>query len=162
MPLLENHIAVVTGSGSGIGHAIASGYAREGALVVLLDINEKAAAEAAREIREAGGRAESFALDVTRREACAAVARRIAGEVGPVSILVNNAGIARRNGMLGAAEAVTSDWEDIIAINLTGVFLSMKYELQQMRKHGSGTIVNMSSIAGLVGGAVGSPPPNME
>src|ERR1700733_11777085 len=84
MPLPENHIAVVTGAGSGIGRAIASGYAREGAQVVLLDINEKAAAEAAREIREAGGRAESFALDVTRLEACAAVARRIAGEVGPV------------------------------------------------------------------------------
>ena len=86
MPLLENHIAVVTGAGSGIGRAIASGYAREGARVVLLDINEKAAAEAAREIRDAGGKAESFGLDVTRREDCAAIARRIAAEVGPVSI----------------------------------------------------------------------------
>jgi NAD(P)-dependent dehydrogenase (short-subunit alcohol dehydrogenase family) len=122
MPLLENHIAVVTGAGSGIGRAIASGYAREGARMVLLDINEKAAAEAAKEIRDAGGKAESFALDVTKREDCVAVAKRIADKVGPVSILVNNAGIARRNGMLGAAEAVIKDWEDIIAINLTGVF----------------------------------------
>jgi 3-oxoacyl-[acyl-carrier protein] reductase len=149
MPLLENHIAVVTGSGSGIGHAIASGYAREGARVVLLDINEKTAAEAAREIREAGGRAESFGLDVTRREACAAVARRIAGEVGPVSILVNNAGIARRNGMLGAAEAVTSDWEDIIAINLTGVFNVTHAFLDALRAT-KGRIVNIGSIQSFV------------
>jgi NAD(P)-dependent dehydrogenase (short-subunit alcohol dehydrogenase family) len=65
MPLLQNHIAVVTGSGSGIGRAIALGYAGEGARVVLLDINEKSAAEAANEIRDAGGKADSFALDVT-------------------------------------------------------------------------------------------------
>src|SRR5450631_3152101 len=114
MPLLENHIAVVTGSGSGIGRAIASGYAREGARVVLLDMNEKSATEAAQEIRDAGGKAESFVLDVTKREDCVAVARQIADTVGQVSILVNNAGIARRNGMLGATEAVIKDWEDII------------------------------------------------
>ena len=66
MPLLANHIAVVTGAGSGIGRAIAVGYAREGARVVLLDVNETAAAEAAKEIRDAGGKADSFALDVTR------------------------------------------------------------------------------------------------
>src|SRR5476651_2378414 len=105
MPLLHNHIAVVTGSGSGIGRAIAIGYAREGARVVLLDANGKAAAEAAQEIRDAGGKAESFGLDVTRREDCVTVAKQIAAKVGQVSILVNNAGIARRNGMLGASEA---------------------------------------------------------
>jgi 3-oxoacyl-[acyl-carrier protein] reductase len=67
MPLLENHIAVVTGAASGIGRAIAAGFAREGARVVLLDIDEKAVAEAAKEIRGAGGKADSLALDVTRR-----------------------------------------------------------------------------------------------
>jgi len=149
MPLLENHIAVVTGAGSGIGRAIASGYAREGAQVVLLDINEKAAADAAREIRDAGGKAESFVLDVTRREDCAAIAKRIAGAVGPVSILVNNAGIARRNGMLGATEAVTSDWEDIIAINLTGVFNVTHAFLDTLRAT-KGRIVNIGSIQSFV------------
>jgi 3-oxoacyl-[acyl-carrier protein] reductase len=122
MALLQNHIAAVTGAGSGIGRAIAVGYAREGARVALIDINEKSASEAAREIRDGGGSAESFALDVIRREDCIAVAKQIADKVGQVSILVNNAGIARRNGMLGATEAVIKDWEDIIAINLTGVF----------------------------------------
>jgi 3-oxoacyl-[acyl-carrier protein] reductase len=149
MPLLQNHIAVVTGAGSGIGRAIALGYAREGAQVVLLDLNEAAVAEAAQEIRKAGGRAESFALDVTRREDCVAIAKRTAGQVGEVSILVNNAGIARRNGMLGAAEAVIKDWEEIIAINLTGVFNVTHAFLAPLRAS-KGRIVNIGSIQSFV------------
>jgi 3-oxoacyl-[acyl-carrier protein] reductase len=149
MPLLQNHIAVVTGAGSGIGRAIASGYAREGARVVLLDINEKAAAEAAKEIRDAGGKAESFALDVTLREDCVAAAKQVADKVGSVSILVNNAGIARRNGMTGATEAVIGDWEDIIAINLTGVFNVTHAFLEALRA-AKGRIVNIGSIQSFV------------
>src|ERR1043166_407984 len=145
MPLLQNHIAVVTGAGSGIGRAIAIGYAREGARVVLLDRDEKAAAEAAKEIRDAGGKADSFALDVANRENCVAMAKQIADKVGQVSILVNNAGIVRRNGMLGAAETVISDWEDIIAINLTGVFNVTHAFLAPLRAS-KGRIVNIGSI----------------
>ena len=92
MPLLANHIAVVTGAASGIGRAIAIGYAREGAHVVLLDLNEAMASEVAGEIREAGGKADSFALDVASHDDCNAVARKVADKVGRVSILVNNAG----------------------------------------------------------------------
>ncbi len=149
MALLQNHIAVVTGAGSGIGCAIASGYAREGARVVLLDVNEKAAAEAAREIRDGGGSAMSFALDVIRREDCIAVAKQIGDKVGQVSILVNNAGIARRNGMTGATEAVIKDWEDIIAINLTGVFNVTHAFLASLRAT-RGRIVNIGSIQSFV------------
>jgi 3-oxoacyl-[acyl-carrier protein] reductase len=149
MPLLQDHIAVITGAASGIGRAIASGYAREGARVVLLDVNENAAAEAAKEIRDAGCKADSFALDVTRREDCVAVAKLVADKVGPVSILVNNAGIARRNGMLGAAEAVIKDWEDIIAINLTGVFNVTHAFLEPLRA-AKGRIVNIGSIQSFV------------
>ena len=149
MPLLSNHIAVVTGAGSGIGRAIAAGYAREGAQIALLDISGKAAEDAAQEIRDTGGQAESFVLDVTKRADCVAVAKKIAEQVGPVSILVNNAGIARRNGMLGAAEAVISDWEDIIAINLTGVFNVTHAFLGTLRAN-KGRVVNIGSIQSFV------------
>src|ERR1700704_4439175 len=149
MPLLANHIAAVTGAGSGIGRAIASGYAREGARLVVLDINGEAAAETAKEIRDAGGKAESFSLDVTQRDDCIAMAKQVADKVGPVSILVNNAGIARRNGMLGAAEAAIKDWEDIIAINLTGVFNVTHAFLESLRAS-KGRIVNIGSLQSFV------------
>jgi 3-oxoacyl-[acyl-carrier protein] reductase len=145
MPLLESHTAVITGAGSGIGRAIALGYASEGARMVLLDINEKAAAEVAQEIRSAGGKSDSFALDVTKREDCVAMAKQVADKVGPVTILVNNAGITRRNGMLGAAEAVIKDWEDIIAINLNGVFNVTHAFLASLRA-AKGRIVNIGSV----------------
>jgi NAD(P)-dependent dehydrogenase (short-subunit alcohol dehydrogenase family) len=145
MPLLENHIAVVTGAASGIGRAIAAGFAREGAHMVLLDIDEKAVAEAASEIRSAGGRADSLALDVTRREDCIAVAKQIAGNVGQVSILVNNAGINRRNAFTADPEAVLKDWQDIMAINLNGVF-NVTHAFLNALLAAKGRIVNIGSI----------------
>src|SRR5437879_1631364 len=108
-------------------------------------MNEKAAADVAKEIRDAGGKAESFLLDVSKRDDCVAMARRVADKIGQVSILVNNAGIARRNGMLGAPEAVINDWEDIIAINLTGVFNVTHAFLEPLRA-AKGRIVNIGSI----------------
>ena len=145
MPLLANHIAVITGAASGIGRAIARGFGREGARVVLLDINEEAAREVAREIRDAGFSADSFRLDVTRREDCLAVAKQIAGQVGQVSILVNNAGINRRNAFTAEAEAVLKDWQDIMAINLNGVF-NVTHALLAPLKASKGRIINIGSI----------------
>jgi 3-oxoacyl-[acyl-carrier protein] reductase len=86
---------------------------------------------------------------VTKREDCVAIAKRIAEQVGPVSILVNNAGIARRNGMLGATEKVIDDWESIIAINLTGVFNVTQAFLASLRAT-KGRIVNIGSIQSFV------------
>ena len=149
MPLLANHIAVVTGAGSGIGRAIATGFAREGARVVLLDINDSAAREAAKEIRDAGNRADSFRLDVTRREDCLALASEIAGQIGQVSILVNNAGINRRNAFTADAEAVLKDWQDIMAINLNGVF-NVTHAFLEPLKAARGRIVNIGSIQSFV------------
>jgi NAD(P)-dependent dehydrogenase (short-subunit alcohol dehydrogenase family) len=149
MPLLENHIAVVTGAGSGIGRAIAEGFAREGARVVLLDIDEAAASDAAQVITKAGGRADAFRLDVSRREDCADVAREIADKVGPVSILVNNAGINRRNPFAGDGDAVAKDWQDIMAINLNGTF-NVTHALLEPLRATRGRIVNIASVQSFV------------
>lgn len=155
MALLQNHIAVVTGAGSGIGRAIAIGFAREGAHVVALDIDGAAAAETAegiraeQTIRAEGGGAASFTLDVSRRDDCDAIAKRIADEIGEVSILVNNAGIVRRNGMLGADGDVVKDWDDIIAVNLDGVFNVTRAFLPALRAT-KGRIINIGSIQSFV------------
>jgi len=143
--LLHNHIAVVTGSGSGIGRAIALGFAREGANVVALDINGAAAAKTAADIAAAGGKGRAFTLDVTDRMACRDVAAKVAGDVGPVSILVNNAGINRRNAFTADPEAVIKDWQDILAINLNGVFNVTHAFLAPLRA-AKGRIVNIASI----------------
>ncbi len=145
MGLLTNHIAVVTGAGSGIGRAIAEGYAREGAQIVLLDVNADTVAEAAQGIRKAGGRAESFALDVTKRDDCFALAKQVADKVGQVSILVNNAGINRRNAFTADPAAVLKDWQDIMAINLNGTFNVTHAFLEPLLAH-KGRIVNIGSI----------------
>jgi 3-oxoacyl-[acyl-carrier protein] reductase len=143
--LLDGHIAVVTGAGSGIGHAIALGYAGEGAQVAVLDVNGEAAVETVQQILNAGGKADSFTLDVTKREDCVAVAKQVADKVGQVSILVNNAGINRRNAFTAAADAVIKDWQDILAINLNGVFNVTHAFLDQLRAT-KGRIVNIASI----------------
>jgi NAD(P)-dependent dehydrogenase (short-subunit alcohol dehydrogenase family) len=143
--LLQNHIAVVTGSGSGIGRAIALGYAREGAQVVVLDIHGEAAASTAADIRKAGGKANHFTLDATDRVACRAAAADVAGKVGQVSILVNNAGINRRNAFTSDPDVVIKDWQDIMAINLNGVFNVTHAFLGALRAS-KGRIVNIASI----------------
>jgi len=143
--LLQDHIAAVTGSGSGIGRAIALGFAREGAQVAVLDINGAAAAATAADIRGGGGKAQDFTLDVTDRAACRAVAAEVAAKIGRVSILVNNAGINRRNAFAADADAVIKDWQDIMAVNLNGVFNVTHAFLAPLRA-AKGRIVNIASI----------------
>ena len=145
MALLESQIAVVTGAGSGIGAAIAKGFASEGARVVALDINEAAAVQTAHEIADAGGHSAAYALDVADFDACEELAEEIAHKVGHVSILVNNAGIVRRSGMTGAPEAVVADWQEIIAVNLNGVFNVTHAFLEPLRT-ARGRIINIGSI----------------
>ncbi len=146
--LLEQHIAVVTGGGSGIGRAIALGYAREGAHVAVLDLDGDTAAATAKAITGAGGKASSLLLDVTEREKCREVAAQIGATMGKVSILVNNAGINRRNAFTADSEAVIKDWQDIMAVNLNGVFNVTPF-LEQLRAT-RGRIVNIASIQSFV------------
>jgi len=147
--LLSSHIAAVTGAGSGIGQAIAIGYAREGAQVIALDMNGEAAAQTVKQIEAAGGKAKSFTLDVSRRDDCMAMAKKIEAEVGRISILVNNAGINRRNPFAGDPAAFLKDWQDIMAVNLNGVFNVTHAFLAQLRA-AKGRIVNIGSIQSFV------------
>jgi NAD(P)-dependent dehydrogenase (short-subunit alcohol dehydrogenase family) len=143
--LLHNHIAAITGAGSGIGRAIALGFAREGAQVVALDINGETAARTAADIRAAGGEAQHMTLDVTDQAACRTVAGEVAGKIGAISILVNDAGINRRNAFTGDADAVVKDWRDIMAVNLNGVFNVTHAFLAQIRAS-KGRIINIASM----------------
>jgi len=149
MPLLQNHIAAVTGAGSGIGRAIALGYARESASLAVLDIDGAAAEKTAAEIKAEGGKAQAFTLDVTDAKACRAAAAQVAEKVGAISILVNNAGIARRNAFAADADTVAKDWQDVIGINLNGVFNVTQAFLEQLRAN-KGRIVNMGSVQSFV------------
>jgi NAD(P)-dependent dehydrogenase (short-subunit alcohol dehydrogenase family) len=141
--LLEGHIAVVTGAGSGIGRAIATGYAAEGARVMAADINIEGAAQTAAIITQAGGDAVGGELDVTDRESCGALAAKVAADFGQVSILVNNAGIVRRE-TISAANA-DADWDAVMAVNATGVYNVTKAFLGPL-KASKGRIVNIGSI----------------
>ena len=146
--LLEGHIAAVTGGGSGIGQGICLAYAREGARVIILDANIKGANETVGLIAEAGGAASAMTLDVTDREACKAAAATVARD-GNISILVNNAGINRRTPITGDADAVAKDWDDILAVNLHGMFNVTHAFLEQLRAS-KGRIVNIGSIQSFV------------
>ncbi len=145
MPLLEGHIAAVTGAGSGIGRAIALGFAQEGAKVAAIDVNAGSAAAAARDIRAAGGMAESFALDVVDRAACDAVAKTVSGKLSTVSVLANCAGIIRRNPFGSEPDAVAQDWREQMSVNLDGTFNVTQAFLPDLRKS-KGRVVNIGSL----------------
>lgn len=149
MSLLDGHLAIVTGAGSGIGEAIAIGYARQGAGVVVADIDGAKAARTAQAIAGEGGQAWAETVDVAARPSCVELAARVRASIGPVTILVNNAGIVRRNPFGGDAEAAIQDWHDVINVNLTGVFNVTHAFLPHLRET-RGRIVNIGSIQSFV------------
>jgi len=152
--MLKDKVALVTGGASGIGRAVALAWAREGARVVVSDVDRDGGEETAQAVRAAGSEALFAAADVGKPEDCEALVQRAVQKFGRLDIACNNAGI-------GGAQAPTADypldaWAQVIAINLSGVFYGMKYQLPAMLKNGGGAIVNMASILGAVGFA-GSP-----
>jgi NAD(P)-dependent dehydrogenase (short-subunit alcohol dehydrogenase family) len=143
---VSGKVALITGGGSGIGRATAIVFGREGAKVVVADYNRAGGEETVRMIKNAGGEASFIEANV---QVEAMVAKTIE-TYGRLDCAFNNAGI---EGEMGGnlAECSEENWGRIIAINLTGVFLCMKYEIPQMLKHGGGSIVNTASAAGLIG-----------
>jgi NAD(P)-dependent dehydrogenase (short-subunit alcohol dehydrogenase family) len=145
---LTGQVAVVTGGGSGIGRAAAEALAEAGAFVAVADIDAPSAGSVAEAIGAAEGRAEAVALDVTDAAAVEDAFARIAGEHGGIHILVNSAGVAKR----APTEALAlEDWERVMAVNVTGVFLCCRETGRHMLARRRGSIVNVASIMGMVG-----------
>lgn len=148
-PNLKGKVALVTGGGSGIGRATAMAFAREGAKVAIADYVPEGGERTAKEIAAAGGQAIFIHADVADGPQVEAMVNKIVQTWGRLDCAHNNAGIEGR--MANVAECTEENFDRVIAINLKGVWLCMKYEIPQMLKHGGGAIVNTASVAGLVG-----------
>jgi 2-keto-3-deoxy-L-fuconate dehydrogenase len=145
--LLNNKTAVVTGGASGIGEAIARLFAENGALVHILDFNQASAEQLADELKRKNLRASAHACDVSSQADVVRIIDAIAGQA-PIDILVNNAGVAHVGNLEHTAEA---DMDRLYSINVKGVYNCLFATVPHMKKHGGGCIVNMASIASVVG-----------
>jgi NAD(P)-dependent dehydrogenase (short-subunit alcohol dehydrogenase family) len=148
---VENKVALITGGGSGIGRATALLFGREGAKVLVADYDPEGGERTAKTIAEAGGTAVFHAADVSDPQAVDALMHKVVETYGRLDCAFNNAGIEGH--MAVTPDCTIENWNRVIAINLTGVFLCMKYEIPLMLRHGGGAIVNTASVAGLIGGA---------
>src|SRR5947209_6398191 len=148
---LNGKVALVTGGASGIGRATALTFAREGAKLVIADMNEEGGQQTAHMIIEQGGEAIFVTIDVSKAMEVQGLISQTVATYGRLDCAHNNAGISGR-GIAGTQRALTADypeerWHQVLAVNLTGVWLCMKYELAQMRTQGGGAIVNTASDA---------------
>lgn len=146
---LENETAIITGGASGIGRATALLFARQGASVLIADLNERAGREVQTEISDQGGRALFEGADVTRDADCRRIIELAFRELGGVHILFNNAGIIRRASVTELSE---EEWDRVMAVNVKSMFLMARHAIPVMAKCGGGSIINMASGWGLAGG----------
>lgn len=145
---LENKVAIITGAGSGIGKASAKLFAKEGAKVVVADLNEEGGQQTVSEIKDGGGEAIFVKTDVSKAEDIDAMVLKCVETYGELDILFNNAGVVS----MGKIDATTEeDWQKVIDVDLKGVFLGCKRAIPEMEKVGKGKIISTASIAGLVG-----------
>lgn len=152
---LHNKVAVVTGAASGVGRAIAELYAKEGAMVVVADLNGDTVSEAVDGINLAGGTAVGIVANVTKEEEVQAMLEKAVITFGSVDILVNNAGIMDGFRLI---ETLEDDlWERVLAVNLTGPMRTIRKAVPLMLKKGAGVIINIASTAGISGGKGASP-----
>ncbi len=147
---LADKVALITGGASGIGRATALLFAREGASVVMADLNAQAGPAVVDEIIQAGGQACFESTDVSNDAECRRVVNRTLREFGKIDILFNNAGIIRRATILDLSE---EDWDRVMAVNVKSIFLLSREVIPHMQKAGGGSIINTASGWGLTGGA---------
>jgi len=145
---LEGRRAIVTGAGSGIGRAIALRFAAEGARVAVADVDEAAAAQVAAELGAGEGNVVSRRVDVSRAAEVEALVGWVVERWGGLDVMVNNAGVGVAATTPDTEEA---DWDRLMAVNLKGTFLGMKYAIPAIRAAGGGAVVNIASVAALVG-----------
>ena len=145
---LRGKVALITGAGSGLGRASALRFAAEGAAVAVVDRDATAASGVAAEITAAGRRAVGVAADVTSSDDCRAMTAAAIGEFGHLDIVFANAGIS---GTGSAADLDVGAWDRVLAVNLTGVWLTSRYALPHMLERGAGVVLNQASVGGLVG-----------
>jgi NAD(P)-dependent dehydrogenase (short-subunit alcohol dehydrogenase family) len=146
---LQGKVAIITGAATGIGRATALLFAREGASVVVADINADDAQRTVADIEDEGGDARFVRTDVSEAEDMQALMERAAEEMGGIDAIVNNAG-AQRSGAV--TEFEESEWDLLMRVNPRSCFLGAKYSVPYLRERGGGSIVNVSSLAGLKGG----------
>ncbi|OGX24388.1 MAG: 3-oxoacyl-[acyl-carrier-protein] reductase [Omnitrophica WOR_2 bacterium RIFCSPHIGHO2_02_FULL_48_11] len=146
----KDEIVLVTGSTRGIGREIAQAFAREGAVVVITGRNDEIAQKASAELTAQGCRAEGFGCDVTNFGSVQKTVNKILDKYNRIDILVNNAGITKDNLLLRMSE---SEWDDVIQVNLRGVFNCTKVITKAMLKAKKGRIINIASIIGITGNA---------
>jgi NADP-dependent 3-hydroxy acid dehydrogenase YdfG len=142
---------IVTGAGSGIGRAAAIAFAEEGANVTVADIDERNGRATVSKVRELGAQADFVRVDVSRAPDCAAMVEHAVSRYGRLDVAFNNAGI--NLSVAPIADVDDAQWDRIVAINLTGVFLCMKHEILAMKRTGGGAIVNTASVGGVIGTA---------
>ena len=147
---LDGKVALVTGGGSGIGRATSLAYARDGAKVVIVDLNAEGGEETVLMVKEAGGEAALISADVSKASDAQMMVDRAVEVYGRLDCAFNNAGVSGRERYL-TADYPDDEWDRVIGINLKGVWLCMRAEIPQMLKQGGGAIVNTASVAGLVG-----------
>lgn len=154
MGRLDGKVALITGAANGMGLAGSRLFAQEGAKVAATDIEFDTLQKEVAAIVAKGGEAVALKLDVTVEEDWKSVVKETIDKFGKIDILVNNAGIGGRNNIENTGP---EEWEHVLVVDITGVFLGMKHVIPIMKKNGGGSIVNTSSVAALIGDQVSSP-----